>query len=175
MTRVKLFAPVIAGFILLGMIQCDERHGKSSSQQLSSREIQLAAELKDVTKNYLVEKFGETGFGGKAFCAYKVLEIEQKGEDINEYVYAVCQEYYDKDGELRKGTGSGLPVALILRKEGEAYKVVTHKVPGDGNRYSRDVEQIFPKRTHEEIFSAGSDYTSWKGEVEAEARKYYGK
>ncbi|HEV7472515.1 MAG TPA: hypothetical protein VGN90_00605 [Pyrinomonadaceae bacterium] len=171
----KIFAVLIVGCLVLAVAQCGSGMGKPASQSLSPEQQQLAAQMKDVTKKYLVEKLGGTGFGGKAFCAYKVLDIEQTGADVNEYVYAVCQEYYDKNGVLTKGTGSGLPVALLLHKQADGYQVVSHRVPGDGSRYSRDVEQIFPKRTHAEIFAAGSDYTSWKEEVESEARKFFGK
>jgi hypothetical protein len=172
---VKLLAVVTAGLMVLAVFRCGWGKTNLASQQLSSQQIQLAAELKDITKNDLVEKFGETGFGGRSFCAYKVLDVEQKGEDINEYVYAACQEYYLKGGELTKGTGSALPVALLIRKEGLGYRVISHQTPGDGARFSGDIERIFPKKTHDEIYSAGLNYKSWQGEVESEAKRYFGK
>jgi hypothetical protein len=142
-TAVKLSAVVLAGLMVLAVVRCGWGKDKLASQQLSSQQTQLAGELKDVTKNYLVEKLGETGFGGRSFCADKVLDVQQKGEDINEYVYAACQEYYLKGGELTKGTGLALPVALVIRKEGAGYKVISHQTPGDGARFSSDVERIF--------------------------------
>lgn len=171
----KLAAVLLAGLLFLGLVNCRPGQAGVASEQLDQQQRQLATELKDVTKNYLVQQFGETGFGGKSFCAFKLLDIEQKGDDVNEYVYTVCQEYYLKNDELKQGTGSGLPVALQLRKEGASYKVISHKAPGDGARYSRDIEEFFPKKTHAEIFAAGSDYKSWKEEVENEARNYFRK
>lgn len=171
----RLLVPIVAGCIVLAVIQCGWGKSKMASQQLNGNQVQLAAELKDVTKNYLVEKLGETGFGGRPFCAYKVMDIERNGDDINEYVYAGCQEYYLKDGQLTKGTGLSLPVALLVRKQGSGYAVISHRIPGDGAQFSRDVEKIFPKRTHEEIYSAGLNYQAWQVEAEAAAKQYFGK
>jgi hypothetical protein len=171
---VKHLPVLMSGLILLALIQC---HGQSrlASQQLTAQQQQLAADLKNPTKNYLVEKFGQAGFGGKSFCAFKVLDVEQGGQDIHEYVFAACQEFYLKGAELTRGTALGLPVALLLRKESDGYKVISHEAPGDGGQFSRDVERIFPKKTHEEIYSAGLDYKSWQGETEMEAKQYFGK
>jgi len=148
---------------------------KLASQQLTSAQRQLAAELRDVTKTYLESHLGVAGFGGKSFCAYKVMELDQSEERLREFVYAVCQEYYLKNGVVEEGTGLGLPVVLTLRRTGLMYQVVGHQTPGDGGQYSRDVERLFPKQTHREIFEAGPNYTAWKDEVAGEARKYFGK
>lgn len=171
----RVFSGVMAGFMVFAIVECGWGRGKPPSQGLDSRQLRLAADLKDETKKYLVETFGTTGFGGKSFCAFKVLDIEQQNEDVNEYVYTVCQEYYLTNGNLTKGTGSGLPVALLLKKDGANYKVISHQVPGDGAQFSRDVDRIFPKRTREEIYSAGLNYKSWQAEVESEAKRHFGR
>jgi hypothetical protein len=173
-SRLLRCAALVLGIVLLQIVYSSCKHGLES-QHLSGEQEQLAANLMVVTKAYLIDQLGETGFGGKSFCAYKVLDLEQKDDALNEYVYVGCQEYYLKDGLRKKGTGSALPVALVLRKEGSTFKVLSHKIPGDGGQYSRDVERIFPKKTHEEIFAASSNYTSWKNEVESDAKEYFGK
>jgi len=128
--------------------------GCSNSYELTAEQKQLANTLKDTTQKYLVDDFGKSSFGGKAFCAYKVLDIEAKdgGKYINEYLWAVCQEYYLTNDRLETGTGISLPIALFIQLDG-TYKVNSHKVPRDGSMFSYDVENIFPKRTHNEIFA----------------------
>jgi len=167
------YATLVSAMVVLQLVQSACKY-KLASEQLTPAQQQLAADLTDVTKTYLVAHVGMASFGGKAFCAYKVLNIEQRNEELTEYVYTVCMEYYLKSGTLEQGTGLGLPVALVLRREGPGYVVVSHQSAGDGG-YVRAVERIFPKKTHEEILGAGSTYTSWKVEVEDEAKKYFGK
>src|SRR5438876_11088059 len=90
-----------AGFFLMS---CHAQ--QLSSEMLTAHQRELAAQLKNVTKDYLVTKIGMSALGGKVFCEYKVLDLEENGENINEYVYTICQEYYLKgNGQLEKGTG----------------------------------------------------------------------
>lgn len=128
--------------------------GCRNSYELTNQQKQLANTLKDATQKYVVDNWGESSFGGKAFCAYQVLDIEtiDEGKYINEYLWATCQEYYLKDDKLETGTGISLPVALSIELD-NTYKVKNHKVPRDGSMYSYDVEHIFPKRTQDEIFA----------------------
>jgi len=167
------YATLISAIVVVQLIQSACKH-KLASEQLTPAQPQLAADLREVTKTYLVAHVGMASFGGKSFCAFKVLDIEQKPGALTEYVYTVCMEYYLKNGNLVQGTGLGLPVALVLRREGPGYVVVSHESAGDAG-YVREVERIFPKKTHEEILGAGATYTSWKVEVENEAKKYFGK
>ena len=146
-----------------------------ANDQLSPKQLQLAAEMKATLKSYLEQNISEKGFGGKAFCAYKVLGIEQNGEQIRTYIYAICQEYYLKGQDLTKGTGLALPIALLMQKDGSEYRVVSHEAPHDGDRYSTDVERIFPRNLHKRIFAEPQNNTGIMGEIETEAKQYFQK
>ncbi|HEX8706816.1 MAG TPA: hypothetical protein VF723_01025 [Pyrinomonadaceae bacterium] len=121
--------------------------------QLTAEQKILAARLKAISGEYLVRKIAHASFGGNVFCAFKVLDIEERGDQVNEYLYAVCQEYSLRDGRLKEGEGLAMPVALSFRKEAGTYRVVEHRTAGDGSRYASDIKRIFPARTHAEIFS----------------------
>jgi len=166
----------IALIIMLGVcigIACVGAQRQLSSENLDEHQKQLAAELKGPTRTYLVEKMGLTGFGGKPFCAFKVLDVEAKDVNVDEYLYALCQEYYPSGGELKKGTGAAMPVALHFRKENGNYLVVSYQTPRDGSSYAADVKQFFPEKTQYEILQVGSNHAPWQDEVEREAKAYY--
>jgi len=160
---------IILLIVVAALIGC-----RSSQPELTDEQKQLADDLKDVTKEYLADKVGIVGFGGKVYCAHKVLDVEMSGEIVNEYVYAVCQEYYPRNGELQQGTGTGMPVALLIKKQDTTYQVISHRIPGDGARYASDVERIFPKRIHDAIFYSVHEENFWQAEVEREAKEHDG-
>jgi hypothetical protein len=141
--------------------------------QLNNKQQELAQSLAGVTDDYLAEHIGKTGFGGKTFCTYKTLAIEETTPGVNEYLFAVCQEYYPNDGRLKKGTGIKLPVVLSLQKENQIYRVVGHKTPRDGSQYWHDIETLFPARTHEEIDALIGGPNFWREELEKKASKYF--
>ncbi len=147
---------------------------RSSQPELTDEQKQLADVLKDVTKKYLVANIGIVGFGGKVFCAHKVLDVEVSGEMVNEYVWALCQEYLPRNGKVQQGTGTGMPVALLIKRQGSTYQVVSHRNPGEGSLYASDVERIFPKKIHEAILYSIHVDNFWQAEVEREAREHYG-
>lgn len=60
---------------------------------MNDKQKELAQSLTGVTDDYLTENIGKTGFGGKTFCTYKTLDIEETKQGVNEYLFAVCQEY----------------------------------------------------------------------------------
>jgi hypothetical protein len=163
------------GFILLSsfvLFDCGKADHLTNGQTLSAGQQQLAVELREVTKNYLVAKIGVVGFGGKVFCAHKVLALEESGDDVKEYVYVLCQEYYESGAELKKGTGLKLPVALDIQKQAGAYRVLSHQVPRDAG-YKKEIERLFPQKTHDEIFSLESGGSNLQDEVDAEARNHF--
>ena len=53
---VNFSALVVPALVVLQLVQCGVRQDKLASQQLNSEQRQLVSALKDVTKNYLVEK-----------------------------------------------------------------------------------------------------------------------
>ena len=146
-----------------------------SSQMLTSQQKQLATDVKNVTKDYLVKNVGNIGSRGKMFCVYTVLDIEPQSSGVNEYVFTLCQEYYLSNGELKDGTGTDLPVALFLQRSDDGYKVVDSKIPGPGDEYWADIKKFFPEKTFAEIRSLTANYAQGQKEAELEAKAYYGK
>lgn len=168
------YRSVRLGLVLLSglsLFACGGADRLTNGQTLDAAQQKLATELQKVTKDYLVEKVGVAGFGGKVFCAYKVLDMEG-GDEVKEYVYTLCEEYYQSGGELKKGTGLKLPVVLHIRKQGGAYTVLSHEAPRDAG-YKREIERLFPQKTHDEIFSLESGGGKLQEEVEAEARDHF--
>ncbi len=98
-----------------------------------------------VIKDYLERKVAGKGFGGKAYCAYEVLDAEN-GASERLYLWAFCQEYYRKNQKLEAGTGSSSPVALIIRKKHEKVDVLSHQRPGDGSQYGPSLKAMFSKK-----------------------------
>jgi hypothetical protein len=97
-------------------------------------------------KDYLNTNVAITGFGGKPYCAYEVLDAQQDGKNINIYLWTVCQEYYSDKQKLRQGTGAVLPVALVMQRNGNNLSVLDHRVPRDGALYAEDMPIIFSKK-----------------------------
>ncbi|MDT4898908.1 MAG: hypothetical protein QOH25_3985 [Acidobacteriota bacterium] len=161
--------------LILTLITISILVGCRNYYELTDQQKQLANALKDVTQKYVDDNFGKSVFGGKAFCAYQVLDIEavDGGKYINEYLWATCQEYYLKHDKLETGRGIGLPIALFIQLDG-TYKINSQRIPRDGSMYSYDIENIFPKRTHKEIF-AHEIADRLVGQTRQEAEDYYKK
>jgi hypothetical protein len=100
-----------------------------------------------IIKDYLTQKVASESYGGKAYCAYEVLDAEKSGASGERlYLWAVCQEYYRKNQKLEEGSGSSIPIALTIRTENEKIEVLSHQVPGNGSHYVRDLEAMFSKK-----------------------------
>ena len=172
-SSVRALGVLLAVLIVTSAGGCDRGFRIFANDQLTPKEQELAAELKGPTNTYLEQKLGEKGFGGKTFCAHKVFGIDQSGDQIHTYIYAVCQEYYLKGQDLTKGTGLALPAALFVQKNGAQYRVVSHETPGDGARFSADVERLFPPNIRKQIYSAPLNNASIRSEVENQAKQYF--
>jgi hypothetical protein len=99
-----------------------------------------------IIKDYLNQKVADKGFGGKAYCAYEVLDAEKSGTNEKLYLWAVCQEYYRKNQQLETGTGGSFPVALTIWTENEKVKILSHQKPRDGSYYTPDLATMFSKK-----------------------------
>jgi hypothetical protein len=139
---------------------------RKSRLELTTGQKQIADASEAAIDSYLAANVGMSGFGGKLFCAHEVLDVESRGERASEYVFAICQEYSVRNGNLREGTGVGIPVAVEMERREQAYQVVAHQVPGDSPGYADDVKRIFPGKTHDEIF-----YGDRKGLIEVVEKK----
>lgn len=132
----------------------------------------------EIVHGYLNRNCGYAGFGGKVFCAYWVLGTEGTGEAIKEYVWTVCEEYYVSDGNIRRGTGVMLPVALTLKEQGDGTRIISHKAPRNGTLYANDVRELFPKAIQRRILGKDVEYMNRLSgilhqEAEREAKAYY--
>jgi hypothetical protein len=159
----EFLLPVLL-FSLIAVVACP-------TDELTNQQKQILADLKGITDSYLITEVMKPNFGGKVFCAYHVLEVEEKGDVVDEYVLALCQEYSVRDEKLSKGTGVAIPVAIRTARQEKAYRFVSGRIPRDAG-YANEVKRIFPAKTHEEIFYRRND--DLLAEVEKEAKNYYG-
>jgi hypothetical protein len=137
------------------------------------------ASFRESIENYLVTNVGVTGFDGKVFCAFEMLSVIEKEDEveIEAYLWVLCQEYYEQNQVLEQGTGMSLPVALIVQERGERDEV-SHRIPRDGDFYQDDVQTIFPRAIWADILSTdASDYNqrvqALEHEVEEEAQIFF--
>ncbi|HBB96534.1 MAG TPA: hypothetical protein DC054_14195 [Blastocatellia bacterium] len=158
------------------LVCCRAEQSPFSSDSLTPRQKELGGQLTKVTTSYLNQKIGVAGFGGKPFCGYKLLDVEENEKGIFEYLDVLCQEYYLKgNGKLEKGTGIMQPVALTITKSNGDFQIVKHEVPRDGDGFNPDIEALFPKKAQQEI---RSDLRNGWGQsilsqLTVEAAKYY--
>ena len=132
-------------------------------------------------EDYLVTNIGISAFGGKVFCAYEPLNVEQ-GVEGKLYLWTLCQEYYLEQESLIPGSGVSLPVALRIREQDGPYEIIDHLVPRNGTHYGPDVRATFPQSTWSQIMPRGEDGINQynyranrlEEEAEAKARSYYG-
>jgi hypothetical protein len=156
-------------FVTLALVGCQE----ASDNQGKSISLEQFSSVQSI-KNYLNANVASTGFGGKPYCAYEVLDAQQEGENINIYLWTVCQEYYSDKQKLRQGTGSVLPVALAMQRNGSNLDVLDHRVPRDGGFYSEDMSDIFSQRFKtknqaETTADKNNRVNRLRGEIEREA------
>jgi hypothetical protein len=126
-----------------------------NKNELSSEDLEQVSSLKSI-QDYLSANLGDTGFGGKAYCAYDVIDTEAAEETKEIYLWVVCQEYYSENQTLKQGTGSSFPLALTVRSENSengAFQGISHRKPRDGALYAEDMPVIFPEKTIAKIQS----------------------
>ncbi len=94
-------------------------------------------------KTYLVMTYGESSFtDGKIFCGYVPLGIENDGRALKAYLNILCEEYYQSDQEIKKGTGLGLPVVLHIEVRDGQYRII--KSSRSTNDYGHYLNSNFP-------------------------------
>lgn len=167
---------ILAICLLWALCSCYGEQSPLNSESLTAPQKELGAQLVKVTTAYLNQKIGIAGFGGKSFCGYKLLDVEENEKVVLEYVNVLCQEYYLKgNGRLEKGTGIIQPVALTIAKSAGDFQITKHEVPRDGDEFMPDIELLFPKKAQQEIRS--DLHSRWSdpilSQIRAEAEKYY--
>jgi hypothetical protein len=122
-------------------------------------------------QSYLDGKVLNPSFGGKVFSSHKILLVEN--DKI--YVWGYLQEYYKKTGILEEGTGMSGPLVLNIKKDGDKIAVISHVAPRDGDLYSADIRNLFPKQIRELIiaFPESSELKELRNITRKRAEKMY--
>jgi len=162
-----------AFILILLLVACQ------SNQQNSANSFGGIEQVENI-EAYLETNIGLSGFGGEVFCDYEPLNAEQ-GEGDNIYLWAMCLEYYLKQGKLTLGSGISLPVVLQIERINDHYEIVRHLSPGDGSFFGQDVRVSFPKSAWPQIMPESEDdiseYNSraerLEKKIEEKARYYY--
>jgi hypothetical protein len=138
--QVNLSALLLALTTMLGCVE-DVRSEKN-------RAILEHPEIEEIIRKYLDWEVADKSFGGKpkqyAFCAYKVLGVEQKrGKDITAYLWTFCKGKYLNENVPEYV--SARPVSISIVKNQNIYKILDIKIveipiPG----FSPTIQEIFP-------------------------------
>ncbi len=74
------------------------------------------AVLEESIRNYLVDHYGQTNYGGRVYCEHQLFGLEVEGDNVLYYLWAHCQEYYlDQASQMQKGMLVEGPVVLEAR------------------------------------------------------------
>ncbi|MCC2630212.1 MAG: hypothetical protein K0S38_21 [Candidatus Paceibacter sp.] len=147
MTKARLIFGIIA-VIIIGVIAWLYVSSRQYTAPDSSIDQQSTQKVSDeAIKDYLMQSnFTQPNFGGKTFIAFERLGDEKTNAREIVYIWLVAQEYFSKDGNIEKGSGISLPVALYF-ENGEP---ITLNVPRDGSNYTIDIQKIFPSNVKDQ-------------------------
>lgn len=95
-------------------------------------------------EQYLAANIGEESFAGVIFCAYDILDNQLQDDQYVLYLWALCQEFYQDHGQISRGTGISLPVAVVLQSQDNNFLIMEYSIPRDGPNYDNDLKTIFP-------------------------------
>jgi hypothetical protein len=96
-------------------------------------------EATPLVERYLEEHIGETGFGGKSFCACSIYGFDSS----RIYLWYRCHEYHGTADSMLEGTATSGPLALTYNRDSTLH-MLSHARPRDGAQHAADIEQIFP-------------------------------
>lgn len=76
--------------------------------------------------------------------------LEETKKNTTSYsIWAICEEYTIKKGNIIHLSGSSVPAIVDIRGE----KVIMHIIPRDGSLYSQDIKRIFSPNVQIKIFN----------------------
>ncbi len=130
------------GVILLALCACGRaRVDGADAEEAINAPLRVGSHVvaPEAVRTYLAEHVGFTSRGGTVFCSYAV--VGQEGNRV--FVDVVCEELVAGRDSLESGSGTGVPVALEVDTI-PTPRIRAHRRPGDGNRYARDLREIFP-------------------------------
>lgn len=134
--------------------------GEEAADKDKQKEGVASAQIVD----YLEDSILDTNFGGEVFA--DLYRFGRKGDELFLWVYAV--EYYEENGELKKGSGWSGPVALSLN---DSENVVDHWKPKEGGGYTESIEDKFPASYEEEVLNFQSRHQKEIEKLEEAAEK----
>jgi hypothetical protein len=123
------------------LIGCQSIMSENNSQKkLTEPDLQV-----EEIESYFVTHLGEAAYGGQVFCAYDRLATEQNDQHTTDYLWLLCQEFYQEEQQLKEGTGISLPVALTYENQEGNWRILGHQNPRDGSHHGEDIKVIFPR------------------------------
>lgn len=158
----RLIAPFTLS-LWTAVAACEGREGRKSPAPNVNSSIVMGSDTlgADEIRSYLASSLGFTSRGGRVFCSYTVLG--QEGDRV--YLATACEEFVLVADSLESGSGRGGPVALVVDTLSRPIRVVRHRVPGDGNRYARDIREIFPREVQRHVLARSVEQTRQMGEL----------
>lgn len=112
----------------------------------------------DVVARFIVQTQGSGSHDRQVFVSYEVLGEEVQGNLRNLYVWALIEEYYIEEQKLTQGSGSNLPIKIVEESINNEWVPKSYKIPGDGNKYTKDVKEIFPQEAQDKIFASAAEH-----------------
>lgn len=126
-------------------------------------------------KEFLILSYSITPNGGKMFCEYQPMGIENDGQTIKLYLWVLEGEYYLDNQVLETGSVSSIPVVLFVGLGDGGYRIVGFKDAGQGYQY---LDINFPPAIKNLIVQQpgffSQEIAALKPDLDKEARAYFG-
>lgn len=89
---------------------------------------------------------------GHRFC---VIDNLGSNKSFPLYIWTRCSKFSFQNGKLKELNGSSLPLKIDYPDELSYFDInkFSHKAPGEGSHYTKDVKEIFPKEIQDKIFN----------------------
>lgn len=135
---------------------CEETPPPGPGQALVNPPIVVGSDTlpAEEIRSFLAAELGFTSRGGEVFCSYTALGRE--GNRV--FLATMCEEFVQRADSLESGSGRGGPVALVLDTLAEPIRILAHHAPGDGDRYLRDIREIFPEPIQRRILTGAAEH-----------------
>lgn len=135
----KIIIKFAMHFLLLSSVGCN--FTLNIDKQTEQKFLTIEKDL----NNYISRKQTIQEYEGKVFCFTELIG----GNDAAFYVIFSCKEFY-QDGDLISVGSSLISPALIKVNDLE---IVEIQVPGNGDAYSKDIQNMFPKAVSAKMLS----------------------
>lgn len=126
----------------------------------------LNSDLTAAVDGYLAAFLIEPVYGGQVYCASETLEVEQTGDAVKAWVWALCEEFYPVEGALQVGAGHNGPLMVYLFSNEEdflpglddpTYMATGFSAPRDGSLLAEDIARFFPPSAIERMCLEDAD------------------